>query len=295
MKKNITLILLLLLTLTGYSQNDSIFNRLKAIRSNGLTFYNIDGINISYQNFRESFNEKNLKKIYRKYSIKKDDIKTKDEAITFQNFKIIKVDEISDNLKQINVYYFLENIDKETSVFWFGYIDSDNKNLEHQIIPLAINNQIPDACFASSKTDKIDFIGRKLELGGDCYWANINSIQCPYNGQMNWSIHKTQESADKSNQHQLNLTKAKKNGKVINEEEIEVLFEEVLTKAKKVTYDFNGVTSLVAGGENLTIYYVSEKIRNNYINCVLSFWNTDNITPNGLTPLLEEVMKIPEK
>ncbi len=295
MKKNITLVLLLFITLTSYAQNDSIFNRLKAIENNGLTFYDIDGVQISYQIFNENFSEKNLKKIYRKYSIKKNNPKVKDSIISYKNFKVTKIDKISETTTQYDVYYFIENSVNSVSVFWFGSCNSDTNDLEHQIIPLVVNNQIPETCFVSTETDKIDFIGRELELKGNCYWANINNIQCPYNGQMNWSIHKTKESADKSNQHQLDLIKIKKGGKVINEEDVEILFEEVPTKAKKVTYDFNGVVSAIAGGDNLTIYYVSEKIRNNYVSCVLSFWNNDNITTNGLTPLLEVVMKIPEK
>ena len=115
---------------------------------------------------------------------------------------------------------------------------------------------------------------------------------------MNWSVHKTKESADLSIHSQLKATKLKNGGKVVSEEEVDIIFEDVPTKAKKVLYDFTGVTSLLAsmsGGKNLTIYYVSEKVRDNYISCVLSFWNNDTINPSGLPPLLEKVMKISEK
>ncbi|WP_255405149.1 hypothetical protein [Tenacibaculum sp. MAR_2010_89] len=42
----------------------------------------------------------------------------------------------------------------------------------------------------------------------------------------------------------------------------------------------------------MTFYYVSTKVRDNYVSCLLSFWNNDTITKNGLAPLLEEVMKL---
>ncbi len=115
---------------------------------------------------------------------------------------------------------------------------------------------------------------------------------------MNWSIHKTKESADLSIQNQLKATKIKNGGKVISEEEVDILFEGVSTKAQKVYYDFTGITSVLAsmsGGKNLTIFYVSEKVRGNYVSCVLSFWNNDTINPSGLPPLLEEVMSIEKK
>jgi len=112
---------------------------------------------------------------------------------------------------------------------------------------------------------------------------------------MNWSIHKTQESADLAIQNHLKATKIRNGGKVISEEEVSIIFEGTPVKAKKVYYDFTGITSLLAsmsGGKNLTIYYVSSKVRDVYVSCVLSFWNNDNINPSGLVPLLEEVMSL---
>jgi hypothetical protein len=46
----------------------------------------------------------------------------------------------------------------------------------------------------------------------------------------------------------------------------------------------------MSGGKTLTIYYVASEVRDNYVSCVLSFWNNDRITKDGLTRLLEEVM-----
>ncbi len=48
----------------------------------------------------------------------------------------------------------------------------------------------------------------------------------------------------------------------------------------------------MTGGKTLTIYYIAEKVRGNYLSCVLSYWNNDVITETGLPPLLNEVMKL---
>ena len=160
---------------------------------------------------------------------------------------------------------------------------------------MILNKQIPKEVFEPLTIDSIDFGGRKIKLGSNCYWTNINTVQCPYYGEMNWSVHKTMESAKNSIDNQLNVTKRKKGGKVISEEEVEILFEGTATTAKKVIYDFTGMKSLLAGmsgGKTLTIYYVACKVRENYMSCCLSFWNNDNITQNGLAPLLEEVMQL---
>ncbi|MBQ0788286.1 MAG: hypothetical protein KBT69_12345, partial [Oceanihabitans sp.] len=113
--------------------------------------------------------------------------------------------------------------------------------------------------------------------------------------QMNWSIHKVLEDAKKTVDQQFTITKLRKSGKVISEELVDIEFEGTDTKAKKVIYDFTGMTSVLAsmsGGKTLTIYYVATEVRNNYVSCVLSFWNNDTITENGLAPLLEKVMKL---
>ena len=66
------------------AQNDSIFNRLQAISNKGLTFYNSDGFTITSETLNYPFTEKGLKKVYRKYAIKKDENKTKDDQLAFK-------------------------------------------------------------------------------------------------------------------------------------------------------------------------------------------------------------------
>ena len=145
------------------------------------------------------------------------------------------------------------------------------------------------------KIDSINFAGRKIKLGNSCNWTNVNTVQCPYYGEMNWSVHKDLEDAKNTVEQQFSITKSRKNGKVISEEIVDIEFEGTETKAKKVIYDFTGLTSVLAsmsGGKILTIFYVATEVRGNYVSCVLSFWNNDTITENGLAPLLEKVMKL---
>lgn len=287
---------LFLFTTFAFSQEiDDYAKRLKAINNQTIIFYNVEGVNFSSQTFSNQFNEKGLKKLYRKYSIKDDDLKVRDESLTNNNFFITKTEKVAENLNQINSYYFVENQNKTVSIFWFGYFDKLDKEFERKYVNLILKDEIPKKVFETMTIDSIDFVGRKIKLGNNCYWTNVNTVQCPYNGEMNWSVHKTLESAKKSIQNQFNVTKNKKGGKVLSETEVEVIFEDIETKAKKVIYDITGVNSLlvgVSGGKTLTIYYVATKVRENYVSCCMSFWNNDNIKESGLSPLLEEVMKL---
>lgn len=295
--KKITTFLLLFTTINfSFSQeNDDFTKRLKAINNTTITFYNVDGVQFSSETFSNQFSEQGLKKIYRKYSVKENDVKVKDDSLVFNNVCITKSEKVTDTISQISSYYFVENKNKTITVIWFGYYQKLNKNFERKYVKHIINDEIPKEVFEPMIIESIDFAGRKLELDNSCYWTNINIVQCPYNGEMNWSVHKTLESAKNSIDTQFTITKNKKGGKVISEEEVDVLFEESETKAKKIVYDFTGAKSLLAGmsgGKTLTIYYVACKVRENYVSCCMSFWNNDNKTESGLAPLLEKVMQL---
>ncbi len=296
MKKSFTILFLFVLS-TLSAQNEKLFNRLQAINNGGLTFYEVDGTNISSQTLNYKFTEKGLKKVYRKYSIKKKDHKTTDSDLNYKNYYVSKTDLIIENLTQNSSYYFLENKNKRTTIIQFGSINKKDKEFERKMVRLIMENKIPKQCYNSIEIDSINFVGRKIKLGSNCQWQNVNNVQCPYYGQMNWSVHKDLKDAENTVEQQFKIIKSKKNGKVISEEIVEIEFEGTETKAKKVIYDFTGVTSLLAGmsgGKTLTIFYVATEVRNNYVSCVLSFWNNDTITENGITPLLEKVMKIKE-
>ena len=294
--KNIFYILFFLNFSFVFSQDDDDFvKRLKAINNKTIIFYNVDGVEFSSQTFSNEFSEKGLKKLYKKYDIKDTDVKIKDENLSFNNFHIAKSEKITDNINQVNSYYFVENKNKTVTIIWFGYFNKVDKEFERKYVNRILNNEIPKEVFEETIIGSIDFAGRKIELGSNCYWTNINTVQCPYYGEMNWSVHRTYVSAKNSIDNQFNITKSKKGGKVISEEEVDVIFEGTDTKAKKVVYDFTGVKSLLAGmsgGKTLTIYYVACEVRGNYVSCCMSFWDNDTITENGLAPLLEEVMQL---
>ncbi len=295
MQQYLLILYCLFLTQSSLAQDEALFERLRAIHNRGTTFYNIDGVDFTSENISSDFTDKLLKKAYRKYKVKKQQPKSPDSLLPFENYKVIKKETLDNGLESVSVYYFVKNLQNRISIFWFGYYVNDRPAFERKMIALILNDKIPDACFSALDTEQVNFAGRMLNLGGNCAWMNINNIQCPYNGQLNWSIHPTQESAALSIQQQLKATKAKSGGQVISEEEVQLNFEQVPTEALKVTYDLTGINSLLAslsGGKQLTVYYISEKVRGNYVSCVLSHWNNDKLNPSGLPALLEKVMQI---
>ncbi|WDF47769.1 hypothetical protein PQ459_04600 [Chryseobacterium sp. KACC 21268] len=279
-----------------FSQENDILGRLSALNNNGKIWYNIDGYSVTSEDFNNVFDEKGLKKVLKKHQISDSDTKTKDEQVAKNNLFVSKQQKISENNFQTNNYYFVENNNKKITVIWFIKNGKTDKDTEEKLINLIIENKIAAENFVPMKINSINFAGRNIELDNNCYWTFLNTVQCPYLGEMNWSIHKTLDDAKEAIDNQLNITKSRKGGKVISEEVIDVDFENVATKAKKVVYDFTGVTSALAGmsgGKSLTIFYVAENVRNRNVSCVMSFWNNDQINPETkLSPLLEILMKL---
>lgn len=289
--KIIKLIFLLFFS-SYFSQNNNIFERLSVLENGGKVWYNIDGYSVTSEIFNYNFDEKGLKKVFRKHNISDKDFKTKNQNIKFNNFFVTKQQTFRE-VKQTNNYYFVENQNKTISVIWFIKTGKTDKETEEILTNAILENKIPRENFVPIQISSINFAGKIVELGNSCYWTFLNNVQCPYFGEINWSIHRTLEDAKQSIESQLNITKSRKMGKIVSEKIVDVEFEGITTKAKKVVFEINAITSVLAGGKALIIYYVAENVRNKNISCVMSFWNNDQINPETkLPPLLEKLMKL---
>lgn len=293
--KNLT-VLHLFISSTSFGQNnDALFSRLQGI-SNGVTdFFNVDGIEISSQALDIAFSKKNILKNFRGFRLKELDLNFSDSLIELKNFYVTKTETVADSTVQNTSYYFIENSKKGLTAITFISINKKDKDFERKFVNLINDNRIPKEIYEPLQIDSVNFAGRKISLDGSCKWMGINNVQCSHFGQMNWSVHNDLEDAFNTVTNQYNLINAKKNGKIISEEMVDVIFEGEKTKARKVIYDFKGVASLlvgISGGKTLTIYFVAVPVRQHFVSCVMSFWNNDVINSSGLSPLLEQVMKL---
>jgi hypothetical protein len=296
MKKiKLQFILILISSLSFGQGNDNIFTRLQAISNNGVDFFNIDGIEITSQKIDALFTPKNISKKYKQLKIKENELITGDSLLGLKNYYVFKSEEEPKGFHNNISYYFIETSDQKIIAFTFASVNKTDKELERTFIRLAKDNLIPKSVYNDLQIDSIDFAGRKIPLGGSCHWMGVNNVQCNYYGQMNWSVHKDIDDAIKTVNNQFESIKARGNGKVVSDSTFNVIFEGNKTSAKRVIYDFTGVTSALvgmSGGKTLTIYFVAAPVRQNYVSCVMSFWNNDQINLSGLAPLLEQVMKL---
>lgn len=292
MKSFLSVFLIFLIHSTSQAQLESYRTRIQALNSKGAFFYNTDGYAISSRILKDLYNEDNLKIIFKEYGIKANEVKATDPSLGFKNVYILRTELIADGIQKLSSCYFVENSDKNIIVIQFQNINSRNMTLERLIIQDIIEKRVPKEAFNDSKPDTINFVGRRIKLNDACYWTNVNTVQCPSMGEMNWSVHANLIGAQNAVSDQEIITKSKKTGKITSEEDIPVIFEGTETIAKKIVYKFGAGISIMVGAKRLTIYYVATKVRDNYVSCVLSHWNNDKLNEDGLPQLLAEVMKL---
>ena len=294
--KIIFLAFIVFLTGNIYGQeNDGLFSRLQGISNRGIDWFNIDGIEITSQKLDVEFSAKNCAKKFPQLKIKEKELTTSDSLLDFRNYYVYKSEKAYQNLFLNESYYFVESPEKKLIAFTFASINKNNKEFERNFIKLVCNNSIPDSIFNSPEIANVNFAGRKIPLGNSCRWMGVNNVQCPHYGQINWSIHKSLEDAAATVENQYTRIISEKKGKIESDTIVNVIFEGVVTKARRVVHDFTGVRGFLLsmeGGKKLTIYFVSAPIRDNFVSCVMSFWGSDQIKPSGLPPLLEQVMKL---
>ena len=273
-----------------YAQELPLLDRLSAIKNGNRDFYAIDGYTITNEDLKLPFDENGFKKAYRKLKINAQDAQPNPRILT-DNYVVNR-----DKEGYVESLYFVKNSANTISLVWFSKLRDREVEVEEALVNLIVENKIPQELFAPVDANSINFAGRKIPMLDDCYFTGINIVQCPYNGEMNWGIYRTLEDAQQAVADQFAANKQRKIVKPIEEQEVEVLFEKVPTKAKRVVFDIKGVASALAGmsgGKTLTVYYVAQVVRNRPIACVMSFWNNDNINATtGLPPLLSRVMQL---
>lgn len=296
MKLIFTLFLCLLISIQVFGQaDDGLLARLQGLYNHKIEFYNVDGFEISSQKFDVEFSKKNIVKNFKKSGIKEAGLNRTDSLLKFNNLYVGQSEEKIKGLVFNHSYYFIESLDKKLVGISFSTMNKEDKAFERSFVTLIKNNAIPNSVFNSMNLDSLNFAGRKIAVGEGCRYMGVNNVQCPSNGQMSWSIHKTQRDASQTLNDHWKLIREQKGGKALSDTTVNVVFEGSEAVAKKMVYGFKGMNSLLIkmdGAKTLTVYGVASPVKNGFISCVMSFWDIDNLNRNGLPRLLEKVMRL---
>lgn len=271
---------------------NSLTDRLCGLRIEGKSYYNLGEYSIFTDKVNQRFTSQNIAKLRKTYKLKKLVEETSTNAITENNKVITQKTQTKDNNNEIETYYFLDRGNSQMDIIGFMSVNFRDSIEEQRFLKLYVEKRIPESVFMEYPVSKVDFAGRKIELNNSCNWMNVNSIQCPYYGQMNWSLHQSLENAKKHTEIQYENTKQKGIAKVIAEDNVPVIFEGKDLIVKRTRYKMKVPKFLMEGSNELIVYYVSEEVRGRFISCVLSHYSNDALTENGVPALLDKVMKV---
>ena len=291
--------LLFLVSLQCYAQEVGFFEDFQAIKNGEAIFYEIHGTTITTETYSYRFNEKGLRKAFRKYKFNfKKTQKLIDNELGIENYYVQKVEKDIDDYQSYSTVFFIKNKEFISIVFFNGLKEKPH-DFHRTFIKRFLENTIPKSIYVARKIDSIQFVKRFIKLGPSCRWMSVRNVQCPYNGQMDWTIHKSLEDAKEYNKIREAVSTHQRKMKLISRDSIDVIFEGKQTKAVKIVYDIKGLQSflvnLSSGAKNLIVYYIAETIRGKNVSCILSHWDNDRLQPNGLPALLGEVIDLPKK
>jgi len=296
MKTQLIIILLFVIPILVFSQNNNLDN-IHGLSMNGNEIYEISGYTIMAIKNKGKFQEKDIKKIKKKYELKNISSEYSDENIDCENLVIEStnvLDKKFPNLISHQLCYILPFDDKELMVILFQRMIERDTELEQTFIKAYFNKKLSQHItnIDDWAADSINFAGRTIALGNPCRWMSPNNVQCRASGQMSWSTFNTLEEAQLDNKAL--LSKKELGGSVfkfLSEKNIDIKFEGIPTIAKRMVYKIKGPKFFTGNYNILVIYYVVQKVRNNFVSCVLSYY-TDNENDYKLAPLLQEVMTL---
>ncbi|MHC8949586.1 hypothetical protein [Sphingobacterium hungaricum] len=278
---------------TSAQNSPGTLERLSGISNNGMNYYNIEGIQLYSYAIDLDFSKQNILANFN--DLREEQLATSDETLAFKNYHV--ADQHKDSLGFISYFstYFIESENNKIIAISFASVDKSEKELERELVHLIRNNAIPKSVYHKMTTDTVNFAGRQLLLDFPCQWMDVNSLQCPKCGQINWSLHPTLTSAQDVLDNFAATTEMNKFGKLVTDTSIQVIFEGKETTARKIVFDVSErVTelNLSEGTKTLTAYYVVAPSGTNYISCIMSHWNNDQLNQNGLPPLIDKIMQL---
>jgi hypothetical protein len=275
-----------------YAQQDSIWSCFQGLRNNGNEYFGAR----SYQMFaireKTPYSPKAIEKLARKYGVKSPH-RLIDNMI--QRTHVYTVDSVSrGGYSGFIKHFFFPDSGSVTLVMALSTTYKEDLNFERYFVNEYLKGSIPPWIYEPLKVDAVNFAGRYLHLGPMCQWMNTLNLQCPNNGQMNWSIHIDSTEARHDLENQFNANQKKWLAKTKELDTVNVFFENIPTKAIRTRVKVN-LPKVMTGGSNiLIVYYVLQRVRGKYLACVLSHWTNDFMTEHKLPPLLAEVMRLTE-
>ncbi len=291
--KTLRILLLFFFVSIACQAQVNILSDMQGLSDEGNYIFEVEGYTIIIEKNKIALDDKGIKKIKKKYDLKDVVREYRDTTFKWTNYVIESTSYDKSVPEVINYqlcYLFPETDDVTTAVF-FESLNRRNEDIEHAFINAFFSREVLKYASDEWGADKINFAGRNISLGDVCSWVSPFNVHCPSFGQISWSVFREREDAEINNDAHLLINKKSGMYKMQAEEDVDIIFEGIPTKAKRVIYKMNRSKVLLGGRNLLAVYYVVQKVRGRYLSSVLSHYIEDK-SNYRLSPLLEEVMSL---
>lgn len=279
-------------SLKGQRQDSlQIFSNTQGIKQEAATFYESEGYTVYTKVHDIPFNEKNIERLKRKYSIGKSAAVLIDTSFQQKHVIYMFENRITEKTTQSSVHYFISEDESNIRVISLVTNIARDTTLEKFFVQAIINNSFSEDVYTPMTIDSVKFVNRYIKLGPACRWMEPHNIQCPDLGQMSWAEFRNLDRAKQMIEAMRDYSLNKQSAKILKEQSIKISFEGEETEALKVWYKIN-IPKFIMGGSNvLVVYYITQKVGNKNVACILSHY-TDAVNADTLPPLLSEVIKL---
>ncbi|MFV0537815.1 MAG: hypothetical protein ACK5M3_10630 [Dysgonomonas sp.] len=290
MKKIILSICFILTTSLLFSQQQSDpLQYMQGLEQGENQFFQLGDYVFNVVTANKKYSEKEMNKVLKRYNVKNPQKKYSDENFGPEN-TIMESEAQSKqyaDVTEFQKFYFFP-IGEKKMKFIVMQTMIQNSSLEEAFINAYNNNTLDKYIVCNTNSTRtLNFLGREIKLGAPGNWMFVNNLQSPGNGQMNWAVYPSMEEAHKRTLLQMRQNEERK---ILKNEEVKVVFEGEPTTATRILYKMNVPRMIMGGSNNLAVYYVTAKVRDQYVSCVLSNF-VENENDYTLGALLQEVME----
>jgi|GEM_PF-4195457 len=268
-------------------------DRITGIRYSGTLLLNTNGMSIKVEHVKKAFEINNIIQNQPIAVAKRKTLASLDPSFDFECFYLEKG--IEKKSKAYATYYFAKSLEGEIDYISIVSIFPHDKLLNDEIVRAIRNKLIPESSVFSYKEPVLSLCGRNINVNNSCSWMSENSIQCPYDAQLDWSMFDNLPNALRHQDYRINVLENENRGKVVLDTLLDVRLFENVVQARKLIYDFKGLSSALLkldGSDRLVIYYVSGRVDNYIVGCMMSFWEDKSAAPNALPPMLRKIMSV---
>ena len=292
MKKYLLYLFLIALPLKSFTQ-ENILNQMQGLSLKGDMVFAVEGYMMTIQKENGSLGKKGIQKIKNKYNLKDIISEYSDKNLKWENWVIENKTKIKGlpDVEGFQKCYLLPQSNDRMMVVLLQSASGRDSIIEKAFMEALFSRKLSNYTTDNWTAEKVDFAGREITLGDVCQWVSPQNVHCASFGQMAWSIFKTEKEADINTKILIATNNNSGRYKIIKEESIEILFENIPTQAKRYTYKIN-TSKLLSGGRNtLIVYYVTQKVRDQYLSCIMTQY-LEKKDDYSLPMLLQEVMSI---